>query len=203
MPFHPDANAQLQDMARQALPLAMRALEAAELDGEPAHQMNALSQVARCLRVLRRFGDAERALQRALRWAAMLPAADAQVDLLCELAELACMTAEHAAERADDDSVDDDAEPRDPAAIGIALDTARDHAYAAARCAGLTTDAHWEVTVLLRVSDVLNRCGDHDDAATMQGRAVGLLGAPHPAPDAGAGAGAGDSIGRPPTNWLM
>ena len=41
--------------------------------------------------------------------------------------------------------------------------------------AGHVADAQWEVTVLLRISDVLDRCGDHDDAVQLQARAMGLM----------------------------
>ena len=34
---------------------------------------------------------------------------------------------------------------------------------------------HWEIKVLLRASDVLDRCGDHDDAITLQTRAMELM----------------------------
>ena len=36
-------------------------------------------------------------------------------------------------------------------------------------------DPHWEIKVLLRASDTLDRCGDHDDAITMQTRAMTLM----------------------------
>jgi len=36
-------------------------------------------------------------------------------------------------------------------------------------------DPHWEIKVLLRASDALDRCGDHDDAITMQTRAMALM----------------------------
>ena len=36
-------------------------------------------------------------------------------------------------------------------------------------------DPQWEIKVLLRVSDVLDRCGDHDDAVELQSRAMRLM----------------------------
>ena len=41
---------------------------------------------------------------------------------------------------------------------------------------GQVTDPQWEVRVLLRISDVLDNCGDHAEAVTLQDRAVALLG---------------------------
>ena len=48
-------------------------------------------------------------------------------------------------------------------------------AFEAARVAAHAADPHWEIKVLLRASDVLDRCGDHDDAITMQTRAMTLM----------------------------
>jgi hypothetical protein len=56
-----------------------------------------------------------------------------------------------------------------------AMERARDHAFEAAALARQASDAHWEVKVLLRVSDVLDRCGDHDDAISLQTRALTLM----------------------------
>jgi hypothetical protein len=36
-------------------------------------------------------------------------------------------------------------------------------------------DPDWEIKVLLRVSDVLDRCGDRDDAVQLQTRALRLM----------------------------
>ena len=57
-----------------------------------------------------------------------------------------------------------------------ARDRARDQAFEAARLAGLATDPNWEIRVLLRASDVLDRCGDHDDSVLLQQRALVLMG---------------------------
>lgn len=152
--------------ARQALTLAMRVLDRAEVGQRPLDMCQALSQVARSLKALGAFGPAEGYLSQALRWAAMLHGVDTRVDLVCELAEVSCAAAE--AEQA--------ADPDDRHAGRTARERARDHAFVAAGLAGQTTDAHWEVKVLLRISDVLDRCGDHEDAASMQNRAISLMG---------------------------
>lgn len=152
--------------ARQALALAVRMLDLAERRQRPVDMCQALAQVARSLKALGAFGPAESYLGQALRWAAMLPGSDARVDLLCELAETGCAAADAARTAQEDDHRAGRAE----------RERARDHAFEAARLAGQTTDAHWEVKVLLRVSDVLERCGDHEDAASMQSRAIRLMG---------------------------
>ena len=46
---------------------------------------------------------------------------------------------------------------------------------ASATGARSVADPQWEITVLLRVSDVLDRCGDHDDAVALQSRAMRLM----------------------------
>lgn len=155
-----------EGFARQALALAVRMLDLAELRRRPVDMCQALAQVARSLKALGAFGAAEAYLGQALRWAAMLPGGDTRVDLLCELAETGCAAAEAARAAQQDDRRAGRAE----------RERARDHAFEAARLAGQTTDAHWEVKVLLRVSDVLERCGDHEDAASMQHRAISLMG---------------------------
>jgi hypothetical protein len=104
---------------------------------------------------------------------------DLSADLHCAWAEVATNAAdltdaqgEHARSRA-------------------ARDRARDHAFEAARLAGLATDPNWEIRLLLRASDVLDRCGDHDDSVLLQQRALVLMGmgqADLPAED-GLGAG--------------
>lgn len=155
-----------EGFARQALTLAMKALDLAELRGRPADLSNALAQVARCLKALGAFAPAEDYLAQALRWSALVPGIDARVDLVCELAEVACAIAESEQAAGEDD----------PQLRRAALERARDHAFEASALAGQTSDAQWEVKVLLRISDVLDRCGDHDDAATMQNRAISLMG---------------------------
>ena len=82
--------------------------------------------------------------------------------MLCELAETACAIAEqhgaghrHAESRA-------------------ARDRARDEAFEASALVHAAIDTGWAVDGLLRISDVLDRCGDHEDAAVLQARAAEL-----------------------------
>ncbi|MBI5256052.1 MAG: hypothetical protein HY855_06100 [Burkholderiales bacterium] len=158
--------------ARQALKLSLRVLDLAQVFKRPNDMCQALAQVARAMKALGAFGPAEDYLAQAQRWAAMLPGVDTRVDLLCELAEVCCAMAE-AEQTANEHKRHAGRQERE---------RARDHAFEAASLAGQTTDAHWEVKVLLRVSDVLDRCGDHEDAASMQNRAISLMGL---APDGG------------------
>lgn len=176
-----------EGFARQALALALRGLDLAEVRRRPADMTHALAQVARSLKALDAFAAAESYLEQALHWARLQPGQDHRVDLVCELAEVACAAAE--AERAGADG--------DSHAGHVARERARDHAFAASALAGQTADAHWEVKVLLRVSDVLDRCGDHEDAASLQTRAISLMGLGpdgEPLPEA---AVAGDSPALP------
>ena len=59
---------------------------------------------------------------------------------------------------------------------------ARDHVFEAQRLAHQVSDARWEVTVLLRLSDVLDRFGDRDDATQLQVRALQLTVGVHDTP---------------------
>jgi len=38
-----------------------------------------------------------------------------------------------------------------------------------------SADPQWEIAVLLRLSDLFDRLGDHDDAIALQCRAAGLM----------------------------
>ena len=64
---------------------------------------------------------------------------------------------------------------RSGTALSSEFNTNRFMAFEAARVATRAADPHWEIKVLLRASDVLDRCGDHDDAITMQTRAMTLM----------------------------
>ena len=151
--------------ARQALALALRTLELAQTRERPADMSIALALVARSLRALGAFPAAEGYLLQARRWAALLPGRDTVIDLECELAEVACACAEAALAAG---------EPR--ASQRSARERARGHAFEAATLAAQASDGQWEVKVLLRVSEVLDRCGNHDAAATLQNRAISLMG---------------------------
>lgn len=158
----PTGQAMLDSAARAALCEAAAALDRAERQAQPLPMSLALTQVARCLRALQAPGPAESYLERALAWARLLGAADAAVDILCLLAETSCAIAERCA-------IDGTTQRH------AALERTRDRAFEAVALAGHVADAQWEVAVLLRISDVLDRCGDHDDAVQLQSRAMGLM----------------------------
>lgn len=156
------AAAGLDDLAT-----ALRQLEEAETQRRPVDLVQALGRVGRRYRELGHARAAAWYLRRGLHWARTLGGVDASVDLLCELADAEVAIAGAA-------SSDDDA-----AAARAARERARDHAFEAASLARQCADPQWEVGVLLRVSDALARCGDHDDAAALQARAVHLVGSRH------------------------
>lgn len=167
----------LSSPARSALRQSAAALDKAERFKQPLEMSLALAQMARCYRALQAPAPAEWYLERALSWARTLGAVDQSVEILCLLAETSCTLAELHAR---------DGTRRSHAA----LERTRDRAFELSRLAGHVADPQWEIKVLLRISDVLDRCGDHDDAVELQSRAMrlmygpqaGLDGAAHPAP---------------------
>lgn len=152
---------------RAALDLAVRRLDEAEQNREPSAMCEALAGIARCYRSLSAFSAALDFMEQALRWSYALGGVDQRVELLCELAELSCAASDAAR------AGNDERQAR------IAREFARDMAFEAARVATHAADPHWEIKILLRASDVLDACGDHDDAITLQTRAIELM-ARHP-----------------------
>jgi hypothetical protein len=151
--------------AHEALRHAVAALDLAEGRREPLAMAQALAQVARCYAWLEEPAAAENYIAPAQAWAAACGAIDLQVSILCDGAECACDVAEALREQ------------EGPRAGHSARERARDTAFEAAQLARRVSDPAWEVRVLLRLSDVLNRCGDHDDAAQLQARALRLMAA--------------------------
>ncbi len=151
------------EAARQALRDASAALDAAEATGEPALLSQTLAQVGRCHRRFGALADAAWYADRGLQLARNLSAVDASVDALCELAELSL---ERAGLLEDHD---------EPCGAHRLRDTARDLGFEAAQLALRSADPQWEITVLLRVSDLFDCLGDHEDAIVMQCRAAGLI----------------------------
>ncbi len=158
--------------ARDALCQAAALLDIAEISGQPFAMCEALAQMGRCYRGLGVHDAAQAAFAQALRWSHVTGSADMAADLLCDLAEVAADQAD-AAEEADD-----------PALRRAARERARDHAFAAAQAAASATDTDWEAHALMRVSSVLERCGDRSDALSLQQRARRLTkGEAAPLPD--------------------
>lgn len=159
--------------AREALRLALALLDRAEARAIPFEMTQALAAVARSYRALHARRSAEAAFALALRWAQASGSADQTVDLHCEIAETAAR--EMLELKA---GLEADAEP-DPhagrAARRVARERARDHAFEAARLAPTVADGAWEARVLLRASEVLEQCGDRDDAMLLQSRALRLM----------------------------
>jgi hypothetical protein len=154
---------------REALRSAIAELDAAEAAAEPARLSQALAQVSRCHRRAGALAEADWYAKRGLAIAGSLGAVDASVDALCELAELALERAERL------DALDDSR------GAHRLRDAARDRGFEATRLAQRSADPQWEITVLLRVSDLFDRLGDHEDAIEMQCRAVSLIAAEHAA----------------------
>ena len=165
----------LSSPARTALRQAAAALDLAERYQQPLEMSLALAQMARCYRALQALGPAELYLERALAWARTLGAADQAVEILCLLAETSCSIGRTACAR----TIRGAATRRWNAR---ATGPSKPPAWLAH-----VTDPQWEIKVLLRISDVLDRCGDHDDAVELQSRAMRLMYGPHASPDAASG----------------
>lgn len=168
---------------QRALNLALVGLDAASVRARPTEMAHRLAEVAQCLVRMHDLRSADAYLERALGWAALIPAGaanQARADLLCSQAEVACRVADRhdqaldAQAEAGDEDLPAAAEPR------ANRERARDLALEAAVLAGRGGDPMWEVKLLLRASDVLDRCGEHDDAVAMQNRAMALMGLTSP-----------------------
>lgn len=164
---------------QRALNLALVGVDAAAVRSRPTDMAHCLAEVARCLMRLHDLRSADAFLARAIAWAGLIPSdagQAARADLICLQADLACQAADRhdqqldAAAEAGDDELPAAPEPR------ADRERARELALEAAMLAGRGADAMWEVKLLLRASDVLERCGEHDDAAAIQNRAMALMG---------------------------
>ena len=163
--------------AREALHEALRQLGVAEAYHGHARAIvmcEALTGVAQALAGLHAYDASEQHLALALHWAGMLGGCDLAADLHCAWAEVATNAGDLADARGD------------TACRDAARDRSRDQAFEAARLARRATDPNWELRLVLRASDVLERCGDHDEAMQLQQRALHLMGM------AGADAAPGD-----------
>lgn len=147
--------------ARDRLRLALASLELARAGGQAWSLAEAHREAAAAYAAFGAWPSAELMLAQGLRWARVSGAPDACVDLLCALVECLAGAA-------------DEAEAQTPGQGRPLRDRARDHVFEAQRLAHQVSDARWEVTVLLRLSDVLDRFGDRDDATQLQVRALQL-----------------------------
>ncbi len=158
----PDPFAAVDPLA--ALEHAARRLEQARAAGHPGLMAEACHRLAGCWRALGERRAALASLERALPWARSSGASDHALALQCETAELLADMAARA-DRGDRGS-------------GRPLrERARDTIFEVVRAAAGCADPRWEVMLLLRLSDVLDRFGDHDDATALQVRALRLTAA--------------------------
>jgi hypothetical protein len=146
-------------VARHHLDGALRGLEQVEQDGTASVRVQAFTDVAHAYRELCAYSTAEWYLQQALRVARTERLAREAVDVLCLLAETAAALA----------GADATTEPSDRHS---ARERARDQSYEATLLAARCDDRPWEVDVLMRVAEILDRCGDHDDAVALHARAL-------------------------------
>ena len=165
------ADGQDREALRQAI-LMLELAEAASGETQPALRCHAHKGMAVALSRLQAYSPAQSHLAQALRWATVMGSVDGCADLQCALAEVATSAAEQAK-----------AHGASQASLRSARERCRDLAFEAARLAPLTTDPHWEVRVLLRASDVLDRCGDHVDAVQLQHQALALMGLQNAEPE--------------------
>jgi tetratricopeptide (TPR) repeat protein len=156
--MHPQALAH-DENALLALRLACDVLDQAERCGRPAILVQAQLGIACCYRALRELEAAEVHLNRALAWARVAQSPDAEVEVLCELCDVMVQLASAL-------------EDQDATAAHAAQERVRDRVFEVGQLAARVSDADWEVKVLLHISDVLNRLGDHDDASELQARAM-------------------------------
>jgi len=169
------------ESARERLRRASASLDLAELTGHPFAMSQALAEVGRCYRDMQAETRGEAHFEAAVRWARCAGSADHLADLLCELADASVRVAlaqdlqswlamEGAGEIGGGLGVG-------PSSAGhAARERARDHAFEVSQLVGRVSDPACEARLLLRVSEVLERCGDHADAQQMQLRAFNLLG---------------------------
>jgi hypothetical protein len=151
--------------AHAALREALVALDTASQHHQPMLMSQALVDVARCYAALPSLRHAVTCYQQALRWARVTGATDHLADLLCEL----CDTSATLAQALDEQR---------PGSGHPARERARELAFEASALAGRVADPGWEVKLLLRISDIHDRCGDHGDAVLLQTRALRLMGGP-------------------------
>ncbi len=153
-----------QANARESLRCAVARLDEAELRGNALELIEALLPVASCYRAMGALAAAEDALRQALRMARRSASPEQLVRVLSELAHTACIRA-------------DQLQSEDTASARAARDRARDEAFEASTLTHRHAQAPWATLALLDISDILNRCGDHDDATTLQVRALEWMGA--------------------------
>jgi hypothetical protein len=174
------------ETALERLRLAGAGLAQAKLAGCPYAMSQALAEVARCHRALAAHASAEAHLDAALRWARLCGSTDHVADLLCQAADAAVRLAVARDRPSRPGAVTvmppgpdpaGDADSGSAAEAGhAARERARDRAFEASQLASRVSDPVCEAGLLLRVGELLQRCGDHADALQMQLRALDRMG---------------------------
>jgi len=174
------------ESARERLRRASASLDLAELTGHPFAMSQALAEVARCYREMQAETRGEAHFEAAVRWARCAGSADHLADLLCELADASVRVAlaqdlqswlsKDGSDAGVGEVVGERVGVGSSSAGHAARERARDHAFEVSQLVGRISDPSCEARLLLRVSEVLERCGDHADAQQMQLRAFNLLG---------------------------
>lgn len=146
---------------RDQLRASLRQLEAVQAHPRPWALAEAHRAVGGAYRDLGAWPSAVANLQVARRWAQASQARDLDIDIACTLVETLANAA--------------DAAEQQQRGIGRPQrEQARDLVFEVTQQAASAADAQWEVGVLLRLSDVLDRFGDRDDATQLQIRALRL-----------------------------
>jgi hypothetical protein len=148
--------------SRRALRDAIAALDLTMSTGQAWAIAEARLGVSRCYRMLGALPMALALLELGLQCA---QGTDQRVELLVERISV---LAEHA----------EALEAQGRGCGRNARDAAREHVFEAARLTARVADPRFEVTVLLHLSDVLDRFGDRDDAVNLQTRALRLMSGP-------------------------
>lgn len=144
---------------RNRLRLALASLELAKASCSAWSLAEAHREAAGAYAAVGALSSALGMFEQALRWAGATGSVDQRVDLLCEIVETLA---------AESDAL----ERQRPGSGRASRNQARDRVFEASQMAARVADARWEVTVLLRLSDVLDRFGDRDDATQLQVRAL-------------------------------
>jgi hypothetical protein len=146
-----------------SLRLALRSLESADASGDGDGWNRALTEVAHCYQAAGDPAQAEWHLRQGLRRARTLGQCETTLELLCEMASAAlAVSIRHA--RLGESHL-----------AHVARERVRDYSFEAIRLLAGIGSHTLQAAALLRLSDLLERCGDTDDAHALHTRALRLL----------------------------
>lgn len=161
---------------RDTLRTALRHLESVQAQRRLWALAEAQRAVAAAYREVGALPSALAMLDSAMRWARASGQGDLLVELMCEAVETLA-------------GESDQLEREERGSGRPSRERARDLVFDATQRVARVADPRWEVTVLLRLSDVLDRFGDRDDATQLQVRALQItVGSAAPSPMAADGA---------------